>query len=54
VFDDDAAALTPRSGSSFEDEPRRLLESFVPVTCGPAEVSCEPAEAFRWHRESTG
>jgi hypothetical protein len=52
VFDDDAAALTPRSGSSFEL--RRLLESFVPVTCGPAEVSCELAEAFRWHRESTG
>ena len=52
MFDDCAAALPPRAGSSFEAGLRELLGSSAPVTVllrlqvGPV---VELAEDFRWH-----
>ncbi|GAB3347232.1 aldehyde dehydrogenase family protein [Modestobacter lapidis] len=50
MFDDDAAALTPRSGASFEEELRRLLASVTSVVVGRPAVEVELAEGFPWHR----
>ncbi len=49
---DDTAALTPRSVPSFEDELRRLLDGWVPVTVGRPAVDVELGEDCRWHRGS--
>ena len=49
MFEDELAALTPRSASVFERELRRLLDSYAPQARRPGVLVVELAEDFDDH-----